>query len=139
MLGPNRHKEALILPYLLLSPQEAERVLRETCVCYIAVLDGTTPYALPLAFTFQDGVVCLRLLAKGKRCACLQAHPSVCLVFSLLHESFVDSALAFGTACLHRLPGGEVDVRVPIARLSARRFPVHTGRRARSSTAPHDN
>ncbi len=66
---------------------ELEAIIKrcETCVVAMTDPDGF-PYALPMNFGWNDGVVYLHSAPQGKKIDFLKAKPEVCLVFSADHQ-----------------------------------------------------
>ena len=110
---------------MLLDAGEILRVMTDTCICYMACVSEGMPYVLPLGFRLTGDGVLLHIRRSGKLYATLEASPQVCMAFSLIGGSHVDSVLAEGEARLcptQDEPLAAVLVRIRSA--SGRRYPL---------------
>lgn len=75
---------------LVTDVQQIERILSGCDVCRIAMIDGGTPYIVPMNFgyTFQDSVITLyfHCAGEGRKIDVLKSNPSVCVEMDCGHH-----------------------------------------------------
>lgn len=64
-----------------------ESVIREASVCRLAMLDGDSPYILPLCFGYSDGVLYFHGALKSRKYELIRKHSRVCFEFDILAET----------------------------------------------------
>ena len=64
-----------------------ETIIRQASVCRLAMLDGNTPYIVPLCFGYRDGVLYFHGSLKSRKYDLLKKHPKVCFEFDILAEA----------------------------------------------------
>ena len=64
-----------------------DSILQQATVCRLAMLDGETPYIVPLCFGYRDGVLYFHGSLKSRKYELIQKHPKVCFEFDILSEA----------------------------------------------------
>jgi len=64
-----------------------EETIRRASVCRLAMLDGTTPYIVPLCFGYRDGVLYFHGSLESRKYALMKKHPKVCFEVDILAEA----------------------------------------------------
>ncbi len=73
---------------------EIDSIIEHSQVCRLAMVDGDTPYLVPLCFGYRDGVLYFHSAKEGKKIDILRQNNSVCFEFEIV------SGLSTGkTAC----------------------------------------
>ena len=62
---------------------EVEEIIRKSLVCRLAMVDGQTPYMVPLCFGYQDNTLYLHSAREGKKLELLKTNPNVCFEFDV--------------------------------------------------------
>jgi nitroimidazol reductase NimA-like FMN-containing flavoprotein (pyridoxamine 5'-phosphate oxidase superfamily) len=57
---------------------ELEAVIKEALVCRIAMVQGTSPYVVPLCFGYEDNTLYFHSAKEGKKIEILRENNSVC-------------------------------------------------------------
>ena len=57
---------------------ELEAVIKEASVCRIAMVEGTSPYVVPLCFGYDDNTLYFHSAIEGKKIEILKKNNSVC-------------------------------------------------------------
>ena len=60
---------------------EIESIIKQSQVCRLAMVDGDTPYLVPLCFGYRDGVLYFHSAKEGKKIDILKQNNSVCFEF----------------------------------------------------------
>jgi uncharacterized protein len=68
-----RRKEKEITDQSLL-----EKILNEAVACRIAMVDGSTPYIVPMNFGYETGCLYLHSAREGRKLDVLRQNPNVC-------------------------------------------------------------
>ncbi len=55
-----------------------ERILKESDICRIAMIDGSDPYIVPLNYGYVDGVIYIHSAPEGRKISILSANNRVC-------------------------------------------------------------
>jgi nitroimidazol reductase NimA-like FMN-containing flavoprotein (pyridoxamine 5'-phosphate oxidase superfamily) len=55
-----------------------ERILKESDICRIAMIDGSEPYIVPLNYGYVDGVIYIHSAPEGRKISILSANNRVC-------------------------------------------------------------
>ena len=64
-----------------------ETIIRQASVCRLAMLDGDTPYIVPLCFGYREGVLYFHGSLNSRKYALIEKHPKVCFEFDILAET----------------------------------------------------
>ena len=62
-------------------------ILRKARVCRLAMVDGDSPYVVPLSFGFHDGTLYFHTALKGKKIDLLRKNPRVCFEVDTVVET----------------------------------------------------
>ncbi len=63
-----------------------EAVIKKSRVCKLGMVDGNTPYIVPLCFGYQNNTLYFHSALKGRKIDCLRSNPNVCFEFDLIAE-----------------------------------------------------
>lgn len=88
-----------------------EAIIRKATVCRLGMLDGDTPYIVPLCFGYRDDTLYFHGSIKSRKYKLIQKHPKVCFEFDILDEPIsaiepcdwdmrYQSVVGFGTASM---------------------------------------
>lgn len=66
--------------------KDIETIIRKATVCRLGMLDGDTPYIVPLCFGYQDNTLYFHGSVKSRKYALIQKHPKVGFEFDILAE-----------------------------------------------------
>ena len=91
--------------------ENIEAIIHKASVCRLGMLDGDTPYIVPLCFGYRDDTLYFHGSIKSRKYKLIQKHPKVCFEFDILAEpiSALDpcdwdmryqSVVGFGTALM---------------------------------------
>lgn len=58
--------------------KQIEKILSESNVCRLAMVDGDKPYLVPLNFGYRDGCLFFHSAKQGRKIDLLQKNPNVC-------------------------------------------------------------
>ena len=58
--------------------KEIEKILQESNVCRLAMVDGDKPYMVPMNFGYQDGHLFFHCAKQGRKIDLIQKNPNVC-------------------------------------------------------------
>ena len=58
--------------------KEIEKILQESNVCRLAMVDGDKPYMVPMNFGYQDGHLFFHSAKQGRKIDLIQKNPNVC-------------------------------------------------------------
>ena len=94
-----------------MNKENIEAIIRKAIVCRLGMLDGDTPYIVPLCFGYRDGILYFHGSMKSRKAELIQKHPKVCFEIDILTEpiSALDpcdwdmryqSVVGFGKACV---------------------------------------
>jgi hypothetical protein len=61
-------------------------IIEKAKVCKLGMVNGNTPYIVPLCFGYQDNTLYFHSALKGLKIDCLQNNPNVCFEFDLIAE-----------------------------------------------------
>lgn len=68
-------------------PLQVEEIIRKCSYCTVSIIDlEGNPYAIPMNFAYQDGVIYLHSGAEGGKIEMVTRHPQVCITFCEGHE-----------------------------------------------------
>ena len=66
--------------------ENIEAIIHNATVCRLAMLDGDTPYVVPLCFGYRDNTLYFHGSLKSRKYDMIQRHPKVCFEFDILAE-----------------------------------------------------
>ncbi len=66
--------------------ENIEAIIRKANVCRLGMLDGDTPYIVPLCFGYRDNTLYFHGSMKSRKVELIQKHPKVCFEFDILAE-----------------------------------------------------
>jgi len=66
--------------------ENIEAIIRKATVCRLGMIDGDTPYIVPLCFGYRDGTLYFHGSMKSRKAELIQKHPKVCFEFDILAE-----------------------------------------------------
>ena len=76
---------------------DIERIIRDSLFCRLGMVDGDTPYVVPLCFGYRDKTIYLHGSLKGKKTDALKRNPNVCFEFDIDTEIIeADNACDWG-------------------------------------------
>ena len=68
-------------------PTQIEEIIRKCPYCIVGITDlEGNPYAVPMNFVYQDGVIYLHSGPEGSKVEMVTKHPQVCITFCEGHE-----------------------------------------------------
>ena len=68
-------------------PTQIEEIIRKCPYCIVGITDlEGNPYAIPMNFAYQDGVIYLHSGPEGSKVEMVTKHPQVCITFCEGHE-----------------------------------------------------
>ncbi len=77
---------------------EMERVLMNSRVCRVAMVDGDRPYIVPLHFGYRDGVLYFHSAREGRKIDLIRQNPRICCeVDELIQIKPASKACDWGT------------------------------------------
>jgi len=62
---------------------EVEQIIRKSLVCRLALVDGETPYIVPMCFGYQDNTLYFHSAGEGKKLQLLKTNSRVCFEFDV--------------------------------------------------------
>lgn len=62
-------------------PAQIEAIIRQTRVCRLGLIDGDTPYVVPLSFGYGNRTVYFHTAKQGKKLELIRKNPRVCVEF----------------------------------------------------------
>ena len=65
---------------------EIEKVIHDSDVCYVGMVDGNEPYVIPMNFGYKDNVIYFHSAPKGRKIDLLEKNNRVCVTFSNGHK-----------------------------------------------------
>jgi nitroimidazol reductase NimA-like FMN-containing flavoprotein (pyridoxamine 5'-phosphate oxidase superfamily) len=91
--------------------ENIEKIIRNASVCRLGILDGDTPYVVPLCFGYRDDTLYFHGSMKSGKYALIRKHPKVGFEFDILAETIsapdpcdwdmrYQSVIGFGTATM---------------------------------------
>ena len=94
-----------------MNKENIEAIIRKATVCRLGILDGDTPYIVPLCFGYRDNTLYFHGSKKSRKVELIQKHPKVCFEFDILAEPLsatdpcdwdmrYQSVVGFGIACV---------------------------------------
>ena len=94
-----------------MNKETIEAIIRKATVCRLGMLDGDTPYIVPLCFGYRDDTLYFHGSMKSRKAELVNKHPKVCFEIDILAEpiSALDpcdwdmryqSVVGFGEACV---------------------------------------
>jgi nitroimidazol reductase NimA-like FMN-containing flavoprotein (pyridoxamine 5'-phosphate oxidase superfamily) len=66
--------------------ENIEAIIRKATVCRLGMLDGDTPYIVPLCFGYRDNTLYFHGSMKSRKAELIQKQPKVCFEFDILAE-----------------------------------------------------
>jgi nitroimidazol reductase NimA-like FMN-containing flavoprotein (pyridoxamine 5'-phosphate oxidase superfamily) len=63
-----------------------QAIINNAVVCRLGIVNGNTPYVVPLCFGFKDNTLYFHSALKGLKVECLKNNPNVCFEFDLNTE-----------------------------------------------------
>ena len=92
-------------------PSIIDAIIRKATICRLGMVDGDTPYVVPLNFGYQANTIYFHGSRKGYKIDIIKKNPNVCAEFDVAVETIVaenacdwsmkfQSVIAFGTASL---------------------------------------
>ena len=69
-----------------MNKENIEAIIRKATVCRLGMLDGDTPYIVPLCFGYRDNTLYFHGPMKSRKVELIQKHPKVCFEFDILAE-----------------------------------------------------
>lgn len=66
--------------------ENIEAIIRKATVCRLGMLDGDTPYIVPLCFGYRDDTLYFHGSMKSRKAELIRKHPKVCFEFDILAE-----------------------------------------------------
>ncbi|NOX33686.1 MAG: pyridoxamine 5'-phosphate oxidase family protein [Deltaproteobacteria bacterium] len=77
--------------------KDVEKILRESRVCRLAMVDGDKPYVVPLNFGYKDGFLFFHSAKEGRKIDLIKKNPNVCFeVDKLIRLKKAKCACDFG-------------------------------------------
>ena len=70
-----------------MNKENIEAIIRKASVCRLGMLDGDTPYIVPLCFGYRDDTLYFHGSIKSRKYDLIQKHPKVCFEFDILAEA----------------------------------------------------
>ena len=64
-------------------PSGIDAVIEKAGVCRLGMVDGNSPYVVPLCFGYQDGVLYFHSALKGLKIDIIGSNPNVCVEFDV--------------------------------------------------------
>ncbi len=58
--------------------KEIEKILEESPVCRLAMVDGDKPYIVPMNFGYRDGILFFHSAKQGRKIDLIKKNPNVC-------------------------------------------------------------
>ena len=94
-----------------MNKEDIEAIIRKASVCRLGMLDGDTPYIVPLCFGYREGTLYFHGAVKSRKYALIQKHPKVGFEFDILAEPLsagdpcnwdmrYQSVIGFGSAAM---------------------------------------
>lgn len=65
---------------------EIEDVIARAQICRLAMVDGDTPYIVPLNFGYSQDTLYFHAAKEGRKLEVLRKNPKVCFEFDICHE-----------------------------------------------------
>ena len=69
-----------------MNKEDIEAIIRKASVCRLGMLDGETPYIVPLCFGYRDDTLYFHGSMKSRKAELIQKHPKVGFEFDILAE-----------------------------------------------------
>jgi nitroimidazol reductase NimA-like FMN-containing flavoprotein (pyridoxamine 5'-phosphate oxidase superfamily) len=66
--------------------EQLEAIIRKATVCRLGMLDGDSPYIVPLCFGYRNDTLYFHGSPKSRKLDLIRAHPRVCFEFDILTE-----------------------------------------------------
>ena len=63
-----------------------QSIMKKATVCRLAMVDGDTPYVVPLCFGYRDNTLYFHGACKGRKIDLLRANPNVCFEIDIIAE-----------------------------------------------------
>ncbi|MCG8684163.1 MAG: pyridoxamine 5'-phosphate oxidase family protein, partial [Desulfobacterales bacterium] len=60
-----------------------EAVIEKSSVCRLGMVDGDSPYVVPLCFGYRDRTIYVHGFPRGKKIDVLKKNPNVCVAFDI--------------------------------------------------------
>lgn len=80
---------------------DIEQVLEKAFVCHLGLVDGETPYVVPMNYAYQDGHIYLHGAAKGRKLDLIKKNNLVCFQMETFNPEIikeVDQPCDWGTS-----------------------------------------
>ena len=65
---------------------DIDAIIEKANVCKLGMVNGNTPYIVPLCFGYQDNTLYFHSALKGKKIDCLRNNSNICFEFDLIAE-----------------------------------------------------
>ncbi|MBU1341461.1 MAG: pyridoxamine 5'-phosphate oxidase family protein [Proteobacteria bacterium] len=62
----------------IINRQDIEKILWGASICRLAMVDGNTPYMVPMNFGYKDGVLYFHSAPEGRKIDLIKINPNVC-------------------------------------------------------------
>ena len=62
-------------------------IISKAVVCRLGIVNGNTPYIVPLCFGYRDNTLYFHSALKGLKIDCIRNNPNVCFEFDLVAET----------------------------------------------------
>ena len=69
-----------------MNKENIEAIIRKASVCRLGMLDGDTPYIVPLCFGYRNDTLYFHGSKKSRKYKLIQKNPKVCFEFDILAE-----------------------------------------------------
>jgi nitroimidazol reductase NimA-like FMN-containing flavoprotein (pyridoxamine 5'-phosphate oxidase superfamily) len=67
-----------------MKPEEIEEIIKNASVCRLGILDGDTPYIVPLCFGYRENTLYFHTSLKSRKLELIRKHPNVCFEMDIL-------------------------------------------------------
>lgn len=67
--------------------EDIEKIIGRATVCRLGMLDGDSPYIVPLCFGYKDDVLYFHTSMKSRKIDLIKKHPKVCFEMDILAET----------------------------------------------------
>lgn len=76
----------------IVKKQAIETIIQKATVCRLGLLDGNTPYIVPLCFGYRNDTLYFHGALRSRKYDLLRRHPEVCFEFDIIAEPLPASA-----------------------------------------------
>jgi nitroimidazol reductase NimA-like FMN-containing flavoprotein (pyridoxamine 5'-phosphate oxidase superfamily) len=113
---------------------DIEKILKESQICRLAMVDGNKPYMVPMNFGYQDNTMFFHSAMEGKKIDLIKKNPNICFevdqVINLKKSKFAcdwgmefKSVIGWGKAVLQNDPDEKIKgMNIIMAQYSGRTF-----------------